>query len=121
MPTLASRRPAARRRPRAARQPAATTGRVEVESVNVPGYRHAVDATRYGAMKSALLRVLPRRAPGLTQAELFAAVIPHLPEALFPGGAKAGWWAKTVQLDLEAKGAVGRDVTARPLRWTRTR
>ncbi len=30
-------------------------------------------------------------------------------------GARAGWWAKTVQLDLEAKGVIARGRT-RPLR-----
>jgi hypothetical protein len=39
----------------------------------------------------------------------------HLPEALFPGGAKVGWWAKTVHLDLEAKGVV-LGTKARPIR-----
>jgi uncharacterized protein YndB with AHSA1/START domain len=34
------------------------------------------------------------------------------------GGAKAGWWTKCVQLDLEAKGTVVRK-TAKPLRWHR--
>jgi hypothetical protein len=33
-----------------------------------------------------------------------ASALLHLPQNLFPGGAKAGWWAKTVQLDLEARG-----------------
>jgi hypothetical protein len=42
-------------------------------------------------------------------------VITHLPVELFPGGAKAGWWAKTVQLDLEAKGIIARE-KAKPLR-----
>ena len=32
--------------------------------------------------------------------------MPHLPEDLFPGGAKAGWLAVAVQLDLEAKGVI---------------
>lgn len=31
----------------------------------------------------------------------------------------AGWWAKTVQLDLEAKGMMHRNVGAKPLRWHR--
>jgi len=44
------------------------------------------------------------------------AFIAHLPEDLYPGGAKAGSWAKTVQPDLEAKGIVARETT-RPLRW----
>ena len=49
-------------------------------------------------------------------AEIHERVIAHLPEELFPGGAKAGWWTKAVQLDLEAKGLVARE-KARPLRW----
>jgi hypothetical protein len=43
-------------------------------------------------------------------------VLPHLPDDLFPEGATVGWWAKTVQLDLEAKGIVIRKAT-KPLRW----
>jgi hypothetical protein len=54
----------------------------------------------------------------LTQAEMFAAVVRHLPADVFPGGAKAAWWAKTVQLDLEAKRIVVRQHT-KPLRWHR--
>jgi len=40
------------------------------------------------------------------------------PADLFPGGAKAGWWMKTVQLDLEAKRIIAREKT-KPLRWHR--
>jgi hypothetical protein len=72
-------------------------------------------------MKKAMLAVLPKKGPGLTQQEVRDAVIAHLPEAIFPGGEKAGWWAKTVQLDLEAKGIIVRDRAARPLRWSRVR
>ncbi len=91
-------------------------GRVTVENVNVPGYTTRVDATMYNAMRRALLTVLPTVAPGLTQAEMCDAVLPHLPEELFPGGAKVGWWAKSVQLDLEAKQIIVREPT-KPLRW----
>ena len=90
--------------------------RVLVGSVNVPGYTRRVDGEMYGAMKRALMKVLPAKKPGLTQFEMFRAVVPHLPGTLFPAGAKAGWWAKTVQLDLEAKGVVVRETT-KPLRW----
>ncbi len=38
-----------------------------------------------------------------------------LPESLFPGGAKSGWWAKMVQLNLEAKDIVIR-AHPKPLR-----
>ena len=93
--------------------------RITVENVNVPGYRTRVDARMYHAMRQAMLRVLPSTAPGLTQVEIREAVVSHLPAELFPGGAKAGWWAKTVQLDLEAKGVVVREAT-KPLRWHQT-
>lgn len=95
--------------------------RVVVENVNVPGARRAVDKAKYDAMRKALLKVVPRKAPGATQAEMFAGVKPHLPDDLFPGGAKAEWWVKCVQLDLEAKGVLARDRSARPLRWTRAK
>jgi Family of unknown function (DUF6958) len=39
----------------------------------------------------------------------------RLPERPFPEGAKAGWWTKTVQLDLEAKGVVARENQTPPL------
>jgi hypothetical protein len=35
------------------------------------------------------------------------------------GGAKAGWWSKAVQFDLEAKGVIARE-PGKPLRWHRT-
>lgn len=90
--------------------------RVTVENVNVPGYATRVDAAMYRAMKQAMLKVLPTRPPGLTQSEIRQAVRAHLPEDLYPGGAKAAWWAKTVQLDLEAKGEMERE-PSKPLRW----
>jgi len=66
-------------------------------------------------MRRAFLKILPRTSPGLTLAEISGRLIAHLPEELFSDGAKAGWWAKTVQLDLEAKHVVVRE-KARPLR-----
>jgi len=92
--------------------------RITVENVNVPGHTTRVRKDMYDAMKQAMWQVLPSKSPGLTQNEIREAVIPHLPDDLYPGGAKAGWWAKTVQLDLEAKGALVREAT-KPLRWYR--
>lgn len=94
--------------------------KITVENVNVPGRTSRVNAAKYQAIKQAMLFVLPSKEPGLTQAEMREAVIPHLPEDLFPGGSTAGWWAKTVQLDLEAKGVVIREDT-KPLRWHQIR
>jgi len=93
-------------------------GRITIENVNHPGTSSTVDAGMYHAMRDALLKVLPTKPPGLTEAEMRAAVLPQLPEDLFPGGAKAGWWSKSVQLDLEAKGVIARE-PSRPLRWHR--
>ena len=92
---------------------------VVVENVNHPGKSRSVNAAMYQAMRRILLRALPRKSPGLTLDEIFRAVLPQLPADLFPGGAKAGWWLKTVQLDLEAKGILTREET-KPLRLHRT-
>lgn len=93
--------------------------RVVVRNVNAPDHVRTLDGPKFRAMEKAMLKALPKRAPGLTQSEMFAAVKAHLPQDLFPGGAKAEWWAKSVQLDLEARGIVLRDPRAKPLRWRR--
>lgn len=91
--------------------------KVEVENVNHPGKTNRVDAAKYKAARAALLKILPKRAPGLTQKEMAAAMRAALPKSAFPG-TSSSWWMKTVQLDLEAKGLVVRD-QGRPLRWRR--
>lgn len=75
-----------------------------------------VDADKYQAMREAILQALPPAAPGLTAAEMMEAVLPLLPDTLFLGGAKAGWWMKGVQLDLEARKSITRE-TSKPLRF----
>jgi hypothetical protein len=92
--------------------------KIVIENVNVPGSATRVSKAMYDAMQQAMWKVLPATAPGLTQSEIRDSVVPYLPEDLYPGGAKAGWWAKAVQLDLEAKGSVVREPT-KPLRWHR--
>jgi hypothetical protein len=91
---------------------------VEVKNVNHPGTSSKVDAAHYEAMRKAILRALPRKAPGLNAEQMRTAVLRHLPDALFPGGARAGWWLKCVQLDLEARKQITRE-PVRPLRWHR--
>ena len=83
-------------------------GKVEVLNVTSPGHVYRVDAVKFAAVKAAVLQVLPEAPPGMTPADLIAAVKPLLPQDLFPGGAKAGWWVKSVQLDQEARGTVTR-------------
>jgi hypothetical protein len=95
-----------------------TNDKVTLQNPNHPASAKPVDAAMYEAMKAAFLQVLPRTPPGLTYEELGAAVLPHLSKSLFPGGAKAGWYTKAVQMDLEAKGIIKRAKT-RPLRLHR--
>jgi hypothetical protein len=69
-------------------------------------------------MREALLTILPKDAPGLTVALAKSALLPRLPDALYPGGKTAGWWLKAVQLDLEARGIIARAST-KPIRLFR--
>ena len=89
-------------------------GRIEIENVGQPGKLYRVDGTKYAAMREAVLAVLPSEPPGMTVEAVIAAVKPLLPAELFPGGDKAGWWVKAVQLDLEAKQVIAR--TPSPVR-----
>ena len=95
-----------------------TVERVEMRNVMSPGHVVRVEKAKYEAMKHALLIAVPAAEPGLTVAEIKARVLPLLPEDLFPGGAKAGWWLKGVQLDLEARGILARE-NVKPLRLHR--
>lgn len=61
---------------------------------------------------------LPSTSPGLTTDQIRAELVRYLPADLYPGGAKSGWWAKAVQLDLEAKGIIVRERTT-PIRLRR--
>jgi hypothetical protein len=93
--------------------------KVEISNINVPGRTAKVDAEKYEAMKSAILKVTPKKAPGITASEMVEKVKPLLPEKLWPKGEKVGWWQKTVQLDLEAKGQLKRDPKSKPMKWYR--
>ena len=89
---------------------------IELENVNHPGQARRVDADMYEEMRRAFVKILPKTSPGLTEVEIRERILAHLSRELFPEGAKSGWWAKAVQLDLEAKGIIAREKT-RPLRW----
>ncbi len=91
------------------------TEKIEIENVLQPGKTYRVDAAKYKAARAALLKLLPKRPPGLTQSEMSAAMREALSLDQFPGST-TGWWMKAVQLDLEAKGLVVREQT-KPLRW----
>jgi hypothetical protein len=91
--------------------------RIEVENVGQPGKVYRVDAAKYAAMREAVMAVAPEGPPGMTPEEIIAAVKDRLPQDLFPGGEKAGWWVKCVQLDLEAKGLLQRAAKGRVRLW----
>jgi len=82
--------------------------KLKIENVLQSGKTYNVDPAMFEAMKAAMMKVIPASPPGLTPAEIQKAVLPHLPQDLFPGGEKAGWWMKAVQLDQEAKGVLAR-------------
>ncbi|WP_371397119.1 hypothetical protein [Fretibacter rubidus] len=90
--------------------------KIEVENINTPGRVTRVNRAKYEAMKMAMLKALPKTAPGLSFKDGVEAVRVYLTDDLFPGGDTAGWWFKCVQLDLEAKGIIKRTL-AKPLRW----
>jgi len=85
-----------------------TDDKIMIENIASPGHTYRVNRAKYMAMHDALMQVLPAEPPGLTVAAAKEALLPHLSQALFPGGDKAGWWLKAVHLDLEAKGVIGR-------------
>jgi hypothetical protein len=91
---------------------------VVVRTPNKPNFSQRVDAEAYEAMRRAMMKVLPRRPPGLTQAEMWAALDKAAPRRLFGKRWTVGWWMKTVQLDLETKRVVVREKT-KPVRWHR--
>jgi hypothetical protein len=89
--------------------------KIEIENVLQPGKTYRVDTAKYKAARAALLKLLPKKSPGLTQSEMAAAMRKALPLDQFPG-TTTSWWMKSAQLDLEAKGLVVREQT-KPLRW----
>ena len=104
-------------KPRGRRLATTRRGQVIVENVNHPGQMSRVNASKYEAARAALLVVLPKRAPGMTQHQMMLAMRDALCMEQFPGTTTT-WWTKTVQLDLEAKGLVVREPT-KPARWRR--
>jgi hypothetical protein len=92
---------------------------IDIFNVLQPGKTYAVNREKHAAMKLAVMKVLPKKTPGMTVEELGKAVLPFLPDDLFPGGATSGWWIKSVQLDQEARGAIMREAT-KPLRLHKT-
>ncbi len=90
-----------------------------IEVLTREGTPWRVNKAKFEHMQAALMAVLPDAPPGITVAEAKAALLPRLDPALFPGGGKAGWWIKAVQLDHEARGLIAR-ADKPPVRLYRT-
>ncbi len=91
-----------------------------IEVLTQQGKPWRVNWAKFEAMRKSLLAALPDEAPGVTVAEAKAALLPTLDADLFPGGEKAGWWIKAVQLDHEARGLIKRSKGS-PLRIYRAK
>jgi hypothetical protein len=96
-----------------------TEDKITIQSITSPHHTERVNRAKYMAMREALIKILPADPPGITVAEANEAISPHLNNELFPDGAKAPWWLKAVQLDLEAKGVIKRGPKS-PVRLFRT-
>jgi len=92
--------------------------KIEIENVISPDRTKFVDREKYLVVRDALLAILPWQSPGMTEAQAKQALMPQMPEELFPSGDKLGWWLGAVRLDLEAKCIVFREDT-RPKRYYR--
>lgn len=113
-------RMAAKRSTKRASSASSKPKQVRVGTPNKPGSAWNVRADKYEAMEKAVLKVAPRKGPGLTQDELADAVRPLVSKEMFPAQTHY-WWMKSVQLNLEKQGVLARDPKARPLRWTRVK
>lgn len=80
-----------------------------MEVLTADGKPWRVNKAKFEAMRAALMAVLPDGPPGMKVPEAQAALLSHLDATLFPGGEKAGWWLKAVQLDHEARGVIARE------------
>jgi len=90
--------------------------KIEVFNINAPGRSSFVQRDKYEEVKRVLKALMPTKSPGMTQDEMASLVIEQVSEAIFEDKSKAGWWMKTVQLDLEARQVMVREKT-KPLRW----
>jgi hypothetical protein len=84
---------------------------------STPGKSGAlVDPDKYERIKAAILQILPAAPDGMTWVELVERIAPILPESIFRHMGTIRWYAKAVQLDMEARGEIIRVPDSRPTR-----
>jgi len=74
---------------------------------------------RYEAMRTALLKAIPRAATGVAHKDLKARIAPLLPDWWDEEGWSVSWHIATVKLDLQARGLLENVPDVRPLRVRR--
>jgi hypothetical protein len=74
---------------------------------------------KYEVVREAILAMLPASGEGMTWAELAERIAPYLPENLFRHMGTVGWYARAVQIDLEAGGIIERVPGSKPPRLRR--
>ena len=94
---------------------------MKTRNVNKGSRGFAVTDEKYEPIRKAILASLPRNKEGVSFKELVAAVGAKVPEGLFPKPGSVAWYAKVVQLDLEASGQIERVVGVVPQRLRRAR
>ena len=78
-----------------------------------------IDRWKYEVLKRAILKVVPRKEPGLAFARLASAVTRHLTRAERAGLGSVAWYSISVKLDLEARGYLRRVPGVAPQRLLR--
>lgn len=90
--------------------------KIEVFNINNPGKSSFVQKDKYEEVKRGFKEYMPNKSPGMNQDEMARLVIEKVSDTVFDDKTKAGWWMKTVQLDLEARRVMFREKT-KPIRW----
>ena len=92
---------------------------IHARYVNHPEHRENLKAEKYQIIREAMLAALPIDGwmPFTTLEEQIGAYLEEkqVPQALFPKPGSLRWYAKAVQLDLEARGEIERQPKKSPL------
>ncbi len=92
---------------------------IQARNVNHPEHRENLKAEKYHIMREAMLAALPV-AEWMSFSDMEDKIRAYLlekqvPGALFPKPGSVRWYAKAVQLDLEARGEIERQPKKSPL------
>lgn len=94
---------------------------VELLNANTGRAGGRLPKRRYDAMRTALLKAVPRTERGMAYKELNARVLPLLPKWWRDEGWSVSWHVATVKLDLQARGLIENVPGVRPMHVRRTK